>query len=110
MCLSLFPRGAIRRRSTAQSYSNKIVTKSVTLTTADTDYSFKLPNRCVQFDCKLRSLGQFRMYDKVGGMFVTYSGAGYSSPSGIPVGGEELVVQSPVASQVLEIIMIVGGN
>ena len=41
-------------------------------------------------------------------MYVTVSA--FNSPAGVPVGGEELVVQSPAAGDILEILMIVGGN
>lgn len=83
--------------------------KTVTLTSADTSYIVRLPNRCVAFNLHRRDGGTLRIYDELGGSYYTFSGHLTVIGGNFMASKENIVVQSPDASQVCEVLMWVRG-
>ena len=88
----------------------RLVVLSISLTSADTDYSFKFPNGTLAFNLHRRDGGTLRLYDKAGSSsYYTFSGHLSVLPGNFATSREEVILQSPDASQVLEVLMWVRG-
>ena len=90
-------------------YNAELQIKTVALTSADTNYSVRLSNRCMAFNLHRRDGGTLRVYDHAGGGFYTFSGHLTVLPGTFNPSREELIVQSPDAGQVLEVLLWVRG-
>ena len=86
----------------------RLVVLSISLTSADTDYSFKFPNGTIAFSLHRRDGGTLRLYGKAGGSYYTFSGHAYFEGN-FNTSREEVIVQSPDASKTLEVMMWVRG-
>lgn len=88
--------------------AQKITIANLTLTTADTEYNYTLPNNCISFSVKARGSGTFKIAftsGQSGTAYETVPSGGVFSPD-IPLlltGNRTFYAQSSTAGMVLEI-------